>query len=73
MKYVRPIDPVSTWHLLNENEEDAIFLLVVFLKPTETMTKTNNIGFHHLKIQGTKRPILQYNKELSVNYETCKI
>ena len=24
MKHVRPIDPVSTWHLLNENEEAAI-------------------------------------------------
>ena len=24
MKHVRPINPVSTWHLLNENEEDAI-------------------------------------------------
>ena len=24
MKHVRPIDPVSTWHLLNENEEDAV-------------------------------------------------
>ena len=23
IKHVRPIDPVSTWHLLNENEEDA--------------------------------------------------
>ena len=26
MKHVRPIDPVSTWHLLNENEEDAMLL-----------------------------------------------
>ena len=24
MKHVRPIGPVSTWHLLNENEEDAV-------------------------------------------------
>ena len=25
MKHVKPIDPVSTWHLLNESEEDAIY------------------------------------------------
>ena len=25
MKHVKPIDPVSTWHLFNENEEDAIY------------------------------------------------
>ena len=27
MKHVRPIDPVSTWHLLNENEEDAVYYI----------------------------------------------
>ena len=32
MKYVRPIDPVSTWHLLNENEEDAIYFISSLLK-----------------------------------------
>ena len=25
MKHVRPIDSVSSWHLLNENEEDAVY------------------------------------------------
>ena len=25
MKQVRPIDPMSTWHILNENEEDALY------------------------------------------------
>ena len=32
MKHVRPIDPVSTWHLLNENEEDAIHYISSLLK-----------------------------------------
>ena len=32
MKYVRPIDPVSTWHLLNKNEEDAIYYISSLLK-----------------------------------------
>ena len=32
MKHVRPIDPVSTWHLLNKNEEDAIYYISILLK-----------------------------------------
>ena len=32
MKHVRPIDPVSTWHLLNKNEEDAICYISSLLK-----------------------------------------
>ena len=32
MKHVRPIDPVSTWHLLNENEEDAVHYINSLLK-----------------------------------------
>ena len=32
MKYVRPIDPVSTWHLLIENEEDAVHYISSLLK-----------------------------------------
>ena len=73
MKHVRPIDPASTWHLLNENEEDAFNILVAFLKLIEITTNTNNIGSRRLKTQGTKRPIHQYNKEFSKNYETCRI
>ena len=32
MKHVRLIDPVSTWHLLNENEDDAIYYISSLLK-----------------------------------------
>ena len=32
MKHVRPIDPVSTWHLLNENEGDAVYYISSLLK-----------------------------------------
>ena len=32
MKHVKPKDPVSTWHLLNENEEDAIYYVSSLLK-----------------------------------------
>ena len=32
MKHVKPIDPVSAWPLLNENEEDAIYYVSSLLK-----------------------------------------
>ena len=32
MKHVRPIDPVSVWLLLNENEENAIYYISSLLK-----------------------------------------
>ena len=32
MTHVKPINPVSTWHLLNENEEDAIYYVSSLLK-----------------------------------------
>ena len=32
MKHVRPRDPVSTWHLLNENEDDAVYYISSLLK-----------------------------------------
>ena len=32
MKHDRPIDPVSTSHLLNENEEDAVYYISSLFK-----------------------------------------
>ena len=32
MKHVRPTDPVSTWHILNEIEEDAVYYISSLLK-----------------------------------------
>ena len=32
MEHVRPIDPVSTWHLLNENVEDAVYYISSLFK-----------------------------------------
>ena len=73
MKHVRPIDPVSTWHLLNENEEDAIsYISKVSSKPIEILTNMNSIGSRHLRTRGTKRDIRLSNKEFSGNYETSK-
>ena len=32
MKHIKPRDPVSPWHLLNESEEDAIYYVSSLLK-----------------------------------------
>ena len=72
MKHVRPIDPVSTWHLLNENEEDAVHYITSLFKANRNIINTNNIGFQLLRIRGTKRPTRQYKNEYSENYEVCK-
>ena len=72
MKYVRPIDPVSTLYLLNENEEDAIYYINSLLKANRNNDQYDNIGSRRLRTQGTKRTIPQYSKEFSKNYETCK-
>ena len=32
MTHVKPIDPVSTWHFLNENEEVAIYYVCSLVK-----------------------------------------
>ena len=56
MKHVRPIDPVSTWPLLNGNEEDAVHYISSLLKANKNNDQTNNIGSRHLKTQETKRP-----------------
>ena len=67
MKYARPIDPVSTWHLLNENEEDAIYYISSLLQPIEKMINMNSIGSQRPKTQGMKPPIHSYNNESSEN------
>ena len=63
MKHVRPIDPVSTWHLLNENEEDAIYYLSSLLKANRNNDQYKQFGSRHLKTQGTKRPKHQFRKK----------
>ena len=45
MKHVRPIDPVSTWRLLNENEEDAIYYISSLLKGNRNHDKYEQYWF----------------------------
>ena len=72
MKHVRPIDPVSTWHLLNENE-DAIYYISSLLKANRNNDQYEQYWIPTPENPGTKRPIPQYNKEFSKYYETCRI
>ena len=75
MKHVRPVDPVSTRQLRNENEENASTISAVFLKRPETMTNKNNIGSRHLKVHETKSLIRRYKNEYFEyygNYEKWK-
>ena len=72
MKHVRPRDPVSTWHLLSENEDDAVYYISSLLKANRKNGQLNNIGSRRLRTQETKRDTLQYSKEFSGNYETWR-
>ena len=45
MKHVRPIDPVSTWHSLHENEEDAIQYIISLLKANRNIDQNEQYWF----------------------------
>ena len=45
MKHIRPIDPVSTWYLLNENEEDAIYYISSLLKANRNIDQYGQYWF----------------------------
>ena len=49
MKHVEPINPVSTWHLLNENEEDAIYYLSRLLKANRNSDQYEQYWFPTLE------------------------
>ena len=45
IKHVRAIDPVSTWHLLNENEEDAVYYISSLLKANQNYDQYEQYWF----------------------------
>ena len=69
MKHVRPIDSMSTWHLLNENEVDAIHSISSLLKANRNNDQDKKYWFprENLKTQETKRLIHPYRNEYSRN------
>ena len=42
MKYVKPIYPVTTWHLLQENPENAAYYVSSLIKSPKTDEDSEN-------------------------------
>ena len=75
MKHVRPIDPVSTWHLLNENEEDAIYYISSLLKANRNNDQYEQYWFPTPENPGdemTHAPIQQRILKESRNLQTLE-
>ena len=45
MKYVKPIDPVTTWHLLQDNPENAAYYTSSLIKSPKTSDDSENYWF----------------------------
>ena len=56
MKHVGPIDPVSTWHLLNDNEEDAVHYFSSLPKANRKIDQNKQYWFTTPKNPGDETP-----------------
>ena len=72
MKHVRPIDPVSTWHLLNENEEDAVYYINSVRKASQNNDQNEQYWFPTPEYQATRSLIHPFKNENSENCAACK-
>ena len=72
MKHVRPIDPVSTWHLLNENEDDAVYYVSSLHKANRNNDQYKQYWFPAPKTQETKRLKHPYRNVYSESCATYK-
>ena len=68
MKYVKPVDPASTWYLLQNDQEQAAHYVSSIIKTEEIPRTRNIIGFQLLIIQETQTNIPRYKKESYENY-----
>ena len=73
MKYVKPVDPVSTWHLLQNDQEQAVHYVS---SPIKTNKKPKNswiiFGSQPRKTQETQTSLRQCNKGYYGNYRPYK-
>ena len=72
MKHVRPKDPVSTWHLLNEKEEDAIHYISSLLKANRNNDQYEQYWFPTPENPGDEASHTPIQKDFSENYEVYK-
>ena len=52
MKYVKPIDPLTTWHLLQDNPENAAYYASSFIKSTKPEDIKEHYWFPTLEDSG---------------------
>ena len=64
MKHVRPIDPVSTWHPLNENEEDAVHYISSLLKANKSNDHYEQYWFPTPENPGDEAPNTPIQKRI---------
>ena len=74
LKHVKPIDPVTTWHLLQDNPENAAHYASSLIKSTKSEDFKKNLSFftpedpgdpqHHIPIQIRILPELHILQEL---------
>ena len=56
MKYVKPIDPVTTCHLLQDNPENAAYYASCLIKSTKPEVFMKNSWFPHQRTLGHANP-----------------
>ena len=72
MKNVKPINPVTTWHLLHDNPENAAHYASSLIKSKKPEDFTENTVFPHLNILDILSITHQFKNEICPNCEPFK-
>ena len=72
MKYVKLIDPVTTWYLLQANPENAAYYASSLIKSTKPEDFSKTTGFPHQKTLGTLSITHQCRKRFCPNSSIAK-
>ena len=68
MKYVKPIDPASTWHFLQQDQSKRLTMSAVSSRRIKTRKIEKITGFQLRRTQTTQKNIHQYRKRSYENY-----
>ena len=68
MKYVKPVDTISTWHLLQNDQEQAAHYVSSLIKTNKITQISENYLFLTPENPGTPRNTRPSKKEFCVNY-----
>ena len=72
MKYVKPVDPASTWHLLQNDQEQAAHYVSSLIEPIEIHKTPKIIGSQLQKTLETLRNTHPYKNESYASYRPYK-